>query len=71
MCFHCANFPAIPLFMKQTFSIRGGAAIGRQNLPTLRQKMTDTGLDFLYVPHEDEYNNESVSYTHLTLPTKA
>ncbi len=58
MCFHCANFPAIPLSMKQTFSIRGGAAIGRQNLPTLRQKMTDTGLDFLYVPHEDEYNNE-------------
>jgi len=44
--------------MKQSFDIRGGAAIGRANLPTLRQKMTSLGLDLLYVPHEDEYNNE-------------
>lgn len=44
--------------MKQTFDIRGGAAIGRANLPTLRKQMTILGLDILYVPHEDEYNNE-------------
>ncbi|MEO9968522.1 MAG: aminopeptidase P family protein [Hyphomonadaceae bacterium] len=54
--------------MKQTFDIRGGAAMGRANLPTLRQKMSDLNLDFLYVPHEDEYNNEYLpeAYQRLT-----
>lgn len=54
--------------MKQTFDIRGGAAMGRANLPTLRQKMSELKLDFLYVPHEDEYNNEYLpdAYQRLT-----
>jgi len=57
--------------MKQSFDIRGGAAIGRANLPTLRQKMSDLGLDVLYVPHEDEYNNEYLpdAYQRLTWAT--
>jgi len=57
--------------MKQSFDIRGGAAIGRANLPTLRQKMTTLGLDVLYVPHEDEYNNEYLpdAYQRLTWAT--
>lgn len=57
--------------MKQSFDIRGGAAIGRANLPALRQQMSNTGLDFLYVPHEDEYNNEYLpdAYQRLTWVT--
>ena len=75
-----SHFSRYSSAMKQTFNIRGGAALGRENLPKLREKLASTGLDFLYVPHEDEYNNEylpdayerlawAVSYTHLTLPT--
>lgn len=54
--------------MKQSFDIRGGAALGRANLPTLRQKMSNENIDFLYVPHEDEYNNEYLpeAYQRLT-----
>ena len=54
--------------MKQTFDIRGGAAVGRANLPKLRQKMRDLQLDYLFVPHEDEYNNEYLpdAYQRLT-----
>ena len=44
--------------MKQTFDIRGGAAMGRTNLPKLRSQMAKSALDYVYVPHEDEYNNE-------------
>ena len=54
--------------MKQTFDIRGGAAMGRANLPKLRQIMRDLQLDYLFVPHEDEYNNEYLpdAYQRLT-----
>ena len=53
-----SHFSRYSSAMKQTFNIRGGAALGRENLPKLREKLASTGLDFLYVPHEDEYNNE-------------
>ena len=57
--------------MKQSFDIRGGAALGRTNLPKLRQKMADLNLDYLYVPHEDEFNNEYLpdAYQRLTWVT--
>ncbi|MEL7480660.1 MAG: aminopeptidase P family protein [Pseudomonadota bacterium] len=44
--------------MKQTFDVRGGPAIGRENLPTLRAALTSDAIDFFFVPHEDEYQNE-------------
>lgn len=44
--------------MKQAFDVKGGARIGRQNLPTLRAKIAEQSLDGFYVPHEDEYQNE-------------
>lgn len=44
--------------MRQTFDVRGGPQIGRQNLPLLREKMRVAGLDYFHVPHEDEYQNE-------------
>lgn len=44
--------------MKQTFDVRGGPATGRRNLPALRREMQAMGLDYVHVPHEDEYQNE-------------
>jgi Xaa-Pro aminopeptidase len=44
--------------MKQSFDIRGGADMGRRNLPRLRTQMAADGVDFFYLPHEDEYQNE-------------
>ncbi len=44
--------------MKQSFETRGGPDIGRKNLPLLRTALEAAGLDGLYVPHEDEYQNE-------------
>ncbi|MCI4645600.1 MAG: aminopeptidase P family protein [Hyphomonadaceae bacterium] len=44
--------------MRQNFDVRGGPQDGRAHLPLLRQAMADQGLDGLYIPHEDEYNNE-------------
>lgn len=44
--------------MKQSFDVKGGPQIGRQNLPRLRAEMTRQSLDGFYVPHEDEYQNE-------------
>jgi Xaa-Pro aminopeptidase len=44
--------------MKQSFDIRGGADMGRRNLPRLRTQMAADGIDFFYLPHEDEYQNE-------------
>lgn len=57
--------------MKQSFDIRGGPALGRNNLPKLRTKMTESGLDLVYVPHEDEFNNEYLpdSYERLAWAT--
>ena len=44
--------------MKQTFDVRGGPALGRANLPNLREQMRAASIDIFYVPHEDEYQNE-------------
>ncbi|MEL6172527.1 MAG: aminopeptidase P family N-terminal domain-containing protein, partial [Pseudomonadota bacterium] len=44
--------------MRQTFDVKGGPAIGRRNLPKLRAHLQKMGLDYFYVPHEDEYQNE-------------
>ena len=42
----------------QTYDVTGGPDYGRRNLPKLRQALSDQGLDFFLVPHEDEYQNE-------------
>ncbi|MEM6899872.1 MAG: aminopeptidase P family protein [Pseudomonadota bacterium] len=44
--------------MRQTFDIRGGPQLGRRNLPKLRMCLGEMGLDYFYIPHEDEYQNE-------------
>lgn len=44
--------------MKQAFDVKGGAQIGRQNLPKIRAEIAEQSLDGFYVPHEDEYQNE-------------
>lgn len=44
--------------MKQTFDVRGGPADGRAHLPLLRAALIQQGLDGIYIPHEDEYQNE-------------
>lgn len=44
--------------MRQNFEVRGGPSVGRKNLPLLREALSAAGLDGLYVPHEDEYQNE-------------
>ncbi|MEM1146301.1 MAG: aminopeptidase P family protein [Pseudomonadota bacterium] len=44
--------------MNQNFDVKGGAQIGRKNLPQLRIILSQMGLDGVYVPHEDEYQNE-------------
>ncbi len=49
---------AYPDPMRQNFDVKGGPQIGRTNLPRLRQALRDAGLDALYIPHEDEYQNE-------------
>lgn len=52
------SFRASVVGMKQTFDVRGGPELGRKNLPALRREMEALGLDFVHVPHEDEYQNE-------------
>mgnify|MGYP006273456009 FL=1 len=44
--------------MRQNFDVRGGPDVARANLPALRQAMQDAGLDGLFIPHEDAYQNE-------------
>jgi Xaa-Pro aminopeptidase len=44
--------------MRQTFDIKGGPQDGRAHLPLLRQELSAMKLDGLYVPHDDEYQNE-------------
>ena len=44
--------------MRQTFDIKGGPQDGRAHLPPVRDQLKAQGLDGLYVPHEDEYQNE-------------
>ena len=44
--------------MRQTFDIKGGPQNGRAHLPLLRKELSAMGLDGMYVPHDDEYQNE-------------
>ncbi len=44
--------------MRQSFDVRGGPQDGRAHLPLLRKALAAQGLNGLYIPHEDEYNNE-------------
>ncbi len=44
--------------MRQSFDVKGGPDFGRRNLPLLRAELVKQGLDGIYVPHEDEYQNE-------------
>jgi Xaa-Pro aminopeptidase len=44
--------------MYQTYDVRGGADQGRKAVPLIRQQLTLMGLDGLFVPHEDEWQNE-------------
>lgn len=44
--------------MRQNFDVRGGPQDGRNHVPLLRAELARQGLDGLYIPHEDEYNNE-------------
>ncbi len=42
----------------QSFEIVGGKNYGRKNVPLLREKLRELGLDGYLVPHEDEWQNE-------------
>ena len=44
--------------LKQTYEVKGGPQIGRDNLPLLRKQLSAQGLDGFYIPHEDEWQNE-------------
>lgn len=44
--------------MYQTFDVRGGADQGRKAVPLIREILVDMDLDGLFVPHEDEWQNE-------------
>ena len=44
--------------MRQTFDIKGGPQDGRAHLPLVREQLAAQNLDGLYVPHDDEYQNE-------------
>jgi len=44
--------------MRQTYEVIGGPTVGRASLPLLRATMKAMELDGVYVPHDDEYQNE-------------
>lgn len=44
--------------MFQTYDVRGGADQGRKAIPLIRAQLQAMGLDGLFVPHEDEWQNE-------------
>jgi Xaa-Pro aminopeptidase len=44
--------------MYQTYDVRGGADQGRKALPLIRSQLLAMGLDGIFVPHEDEWQNE-------------
>ncbi|MBA28824.1 MAG: X-Pro aminopeptidase [Hyphomonadaceae bacterium] len=44
--------------MRQTFDIKGGPQDGRAHLPLVREQLVAQGIDGLYIPHDDEYQNE-------------
>lgn len=44
--------------MYQTYDVRGGADQGRKAVPLIRQQLAAMNIDGLFVPHEDEWQNE-------------
>lgn len=42
----------------QNFIVLGGKEYGQKNVPILRAKLKELGLDGFYIPHEDEWQNE-------------
>jgi Xaa-Pro aminopeptidase len=44
--------------MRQTYEVIGGPAVGQASLPLLRAALKAQGLDGIYIPHDDEYQNE-------------
>ncbi|HEY7800042.1 MAG TPA: aminopeptidase P family protein [Hyphomonadaceae bacterium] len=44
--------------MRQTYEVIGGPTVGRTNLPLLRATLKSMELDGVYIPHDDEYQNE-------------
>ena len=44
--------------MRQTYEVIGGPAVGQASLPKLRETLKAIGLDGIYIPHDDEYQNE-------------
>jgi Xaa-Pro aminopeptidase len=44
--------------MFQTFDTRGGPEQGRKSLPLIREELARLGLDGIFIPHEDEWQNE-------------
>ena len=44
--------------MRQTYEVVGGPAVGQASLPKLREALKARGLDGIYIPHDDEYQNE-------------
>lgn len=48
----------------QNFEIVGGKHFGQKNVPLLRQKLLELGIDGFLVPHEDEWQNEYLPASH-------
>ncbi len=44
--------------MRQTYEVIGGPVMGKTNLPLLRAALKSMELDGVYIPHDDEYQNE-------------
>jgi hypothetical protein len=44
--------------MRQTYDVIGGPTVARASLPLLRAVMKAGGIDGVYIPHDDEYQNE-------------
>ena len=44
--------------MRQTYEVIGGPAVGQASVPKLREALKARGLDGIYIPHDDEYQNE-------------
>jgi len=44
--------------MRQTYEVIGGPTVGRASLPLLRAALKTMELDAVYIPHDDEYQNE-------------
>lgn len=48
----------------QTYEKQGGPEFGQRALPKLRQRLNELNLDGIFVPHEDEWQNEYLPASH-------